>query len=158
MGDGFQTEEESPVHTYTKIGEFNISLTVFMDYKDLLGNVTASCMDTVSKKPAVWVEGTGMLKFPNAFKPGRTSNGGVYDEIDYKNEVFHPYHYGVAEYKLMIFSRWGEQIFTSDDVNIGWDGFADGKPAELGVYMWRAIGKYTNGKTFDIKGSVTLLK
>lgn len=157
MGDGFQTEEESPVHTYTKIGEFNISLTVFMDYKDLLGNVT-SCMDTVSKKPAVWVEGTGMLKFPNAFKPGRTSNGGVYDEIDYKNEVFHPYHYGVAEYKLMIFSRWGEQIFTSDDVNIGWDGFADGKPAELGVYMWRAIGKYTNGKTFDIKGSVTLLK
>ncbi|BDX36890.1 hypothetical protein CYCD_02450 [Tenuifilaceae bacterium CYCD] len=152
MGDGTITTDKDPVHTYTGLGNFKVSLWVYMDYGDDV------CVDSISKNPAVYVEGTGMVKFPNAFKPGRTSNGGVYDEIDYKNEVFHPYHYGVAEYKLMIFSRWGEQIFTSDDVNIGWDGFADGKPAELGVYMWRAIGKYTNGKTFDIKGSVTLLK
>lgn len=158
LGDCFQTSDPNPVHTYNKIGEFNIGLTVYVDYKDKQGDIVASCMDTISKKPAVWVEGVGMVRFPNAFKPAKTPNGGAYDEIDYKNEVFHPYHYGVVDYKLMVFSRWGEQIFTSNDVNIGWDGFVNGKPAELGVYMWRAIGKYTNGKTFDMKGSVTLLK
>ncbi|MBC7126148.1 MAG: gliding motility-associated C-terminal domain-containing protein, partial [Bacteroidales bacterium] len=59
---------------------------------------------------------------------------------------------------LMIFSRWGEQIFTSTDVNIGWDGYVNGKLAQQGVYMWRAIGKFTNGKPFDMKGNVTLLR
>jgi hypothetical protein len=58
----------------------------------------------------------------------------------------------------MIFSRWGEQLFTSTDVNIGWDGYVKGKLAQQGVYMWRAIGKFTNGKTFDMKGNVTLLR
>lgn len=158
LGDGFQTNERDPIHTYSKIGEFNIFLTSYMDYKDVDGNVVATCIDTTSKQPAVWVEGVGLIKFPNAFKPGDKPNGGYYDEIDYRNEVFHPYHTGVVEYKLMVFSRWGEQIFTSTDVAVGWDGFVNGKPAEQGVYMWRATGKFTNGKTFDMKGSVTLLR
>ncbi|MCB8964635.1 MAG: PKD domain-containing protein [Bacteroidales bacterium] len=158
MGDGYQTTDESPIHTYTKVGEYNIALTVYMDYTDKQGTVVASCADTTSQNPAVWVEGVGYCKFPNAFKPSGTPNGGVYDAYDIKNEVFHPYHYGIVEYKLMIFSRWGEQIFTSNDVTVGWDGFVNGKLAPLGVYMWRATGKYTNGRTFDLKGSVTLLR
>jgi len=43
-------------------------------------------------------------------------------------------------------------------VNIGWDGYVNGKLAQQGVYMWRAIGKFTNGKPFDMKGNVTLLR
>jgi len=153
FGDGYQTTERDPVHTYERLGEFRISLWAYMDY----GNDV--CVDSISKFPAVWVEGVGYLKFPNAFKPNPAGpNGGLYDAIDYKNEVFHPYHYGVVEYKLMIFSRWGEQIFTSTDVNIGWDGYVNGKLAQQGVYMWRAIGKFTNGKPFDMKGNVTLLR
>ncbi len=72
--------------------------------------------------------------------------------------MFHPFHYGVVEYKLMIFTRWGEQIFTSRDVNIGWDGYVNGQLCDQGVYIWRCIGKFTNGKSFDKRGNVTLLK
>lgn len=158
MGDGFQTSDRDPIHTYDKIGEFRIALWAYMDYKDKNDNTIATCIDSVSKFPAVWVEGSGLVKFPNAFKPSKISNGGAYDDLDYKNEVFHPHHYGVVEYKLMIFSRWGEQLFTTTDVKVGWDGYVNGKLAEQGVYMWRAIGKFTNGKTFDMKGSVTLLR
>jgi len=153
FGDGTQTDERDPMHTYEKLGEFKVSLWVYMDY----GNDV--CIDSISKYPAVWVEGMGYIRFPNAFKPSTAGpNGGVYDDIDYKNEVFHPYHFGVVEYKLMIFSRWGEQLFTSTDVKVGWDGYVNGKLAQQGVYMWRAIGKFTNGKPFDMKGNVTLLR
>ncbi len=153
FGDGTQTNERDPLHTYEKLGEFKVSLWVYMDY----GNDV--CTDSISKYPAVWVEGMGYIRFPNAFKPNPAGpNGGAYDAIDYKNEVFHPYHFGVVEYKLMIFSRWGEQLFTSTDINIGWDGYVNGKLAQQGVYMWRAIGKFTNGKHFDMKGNVTLLR
>jgi len=145
--------DRDPVYKYNDLGEFRVSLRAFA--ADSLGG----CQDFTTKFPAVWVEGIGKIVFPNAFMPSKTgANGGQYDEIDYKNEVFHPVHYGVVEYRLIIFNRWGEQIFQSDDVKVGWDGYFQGKLCDQGVYIWRAIGKYTNGKAFDRKGNVTLLR
>ena len=153
LGDGTNTTDKDPVHTYTKLGKYGISLRAYA--ADTLGG----CTDDTSSYPAVSVEGVGKIKFPNAFMPRKTgSNGGIYDDIDYKNEVFHPIHYGVSEYKLMIFSRWGEQIFESNNVAVGWDGYLNGNLCDQGVYIWRAIGKFTNGKAFDMKGNVTLLR
>jgi len=153
LGDGTLTTDINPVHKYTEIGNFRVSLRAYA--ADSLG----SCQDTTSKYPAVWVLGIGEISFPNAFMPNKNgSNGGLYDDIDYKNEVFHPKHYGIVEYKLMIFNRWGEQLFESNNVGIGWDGYFKGKLCDQGVYIWRAIGKFTNGQTFDKKGNVTLLR
>lgn len=153
LGDGTLLNDKDPVHKYGELGEFRISLRAYAP--DSLG----SCTDFTSKFPAVWVEGIGKVVFPNAFMPSKTgSNGGLYDDIDYKNEVFHPVHYGVVEYKLMVFNRWGEQIFQSTDIKVGWDGYFQGKLCDQGVYIWRAIGKFTNGKIFDQKGNVTLLR
>jgi len=154
MGDGTKyINRKDPTHTYKEMGEFRISLWAERKYSD------AICRDSISKYPAVWVEGIGYVKFPDAFKPNPSGpNGGAYDEHDMKNEVFHPIHYGVVEYKLMIFTRWGEQVFTSSDVKVGWDGYINGRLAEQGVYVWRAIGTFTNGKVFDQRGTVTLLR
>lgn len=139
-----------PVHTYKSPGEYRISLRVETEF---------GCVDTTSMFPAVWVEEAGVIQFPNAFVPSKTGpNGGVYDEVDYKNEVFHPYADGIADYKLFIFNRWGEQIFLSEDIRIGWDGYYKGKLSPQDVYVWRAVGKFTNGKPFDIRGNVTLLR
>lgn len=162
LGDGTLETVKDPVHTYSKLGEYRISLKAYADYykdDDVNNAIIASCIDDTSKFPAVYVEGIGKIAFPDAFMPSKTgSNGGVYDDIDYKNEVFHPVHYGVTEYKLMVFNRWGEQIYQSDDVKVGWDGYFQGKLCEQGVYIWRAIGKFTNGRIFDKKGNVTLLR
>ncbi|RPH32252.1 MAG: PKD domain-containing protein [Bacteroidales bacterium] len=149
----FFSNDKDPVIKFDQLGEYQIGLRAFSH--DTLGG----CQDYTSVSPAVWVEGEGMIKFPDAFIPSKGgSNGGVYDDIDYKNEVFHPIHYGVVEYKLMIFNRWGEQIFQSDDIKKGWDGYFKSKLCDQGVYIWRAIGKYTNGRSFDKKGNVTLLR
>ncbi len=153
LGDGTLSTDKDPVHIYNELGEYRISLRAFAH--DTLGG----CQDYTSVFPAVWVEGQGTIRFPDAFIPSKTgSNGGLYDDIDYKNEVFHPVHYGVVEYKLIIFNRWGEQIFESNDIKKGWDGYFQGKLCDQGVYIWRANGKFTNGKTFDRKGNLTLLR
>jgi hypothetical protein len=155
IGDNFYdfSTAKDTVFTFPNIGEYRISLTAFAP--DSLGG----CSDFTTKFPAVWVEGIGKIRFPDAFIPNRNgSNGGVYDDIDYKNEVFHPVHYGVVEYKLLVFNRWGEQIFQSRDISRGWDGYFNDQLCEQGVYIWRAIGKFTNGKVFDMKGNVTLLR
>ena len=42
-----------------------------------------------------------------------------------------------ADYKLLIFDRWGELIFTSNDMNKGWDGNYMGRSAQIDVYVWK---------------------
>jgi len=163
FGDGTpKSSEKDPVHIYDELGEYRVSLMAFAEYehKDDDGNLLIhECIDYDSRFPAVWVEGEGKILFPNAFMPSKLGpNGGYYDEVDYKNEVFHPVADGVIEYRLMIFNRWGEQIFESNDIKIGWDGYYKGKLANQDVYVWRAVGKFSNGELFDVRGNVTLLR
>ena len=87
------------------------------------------------------------------------SVGGNYTGLESNNDVFHPYRSeNPVEYLLRIFNRNGHLIFETNDINIGWDGYYNGKICDQGVYVWRAIGRFTNGKQFDVKGNVTLLR
>ncbi len=98
---------------------------------------------------AVLVEPSGIVEFPNAFRPNSTLE---------ENRIFKP---GIIDhvdnYQLMIFNRWGELIFESSDQEIGWDGIYNGKIAKQDVYIWKVKGTYTDGKGFVKTGNVTLL-
>jgi gliding motility-associated-like protein len=66
---------------------------------------------------------------------------------------------GVAQFKMSIYNRWGQQVFYSDDVNIKWDGTFMGKPVEQGVYVY--LLQYTNPKQtqwYYFNGEVNLLR
>ena len=93
------------------------------------------------------------------FLPSLTgSSGGYYDDLTPDNNtVFRPFSDGVVEYHLQIFNRWGELIFESNDVNIGWDGYHKGEVCSQGVYVYKVTGKYANGRPFVQTGDVTLL-
>ena len=106
-------------------------------------------------------EPAGELLFPNVFKPNQDGpSGGRYVEGQDNNQIFFPGVYDqVIQYELVIYNRWGELIFQSNDVNIGWDGYIDGKMmAQQGVYVWKVTGKYANGKSFVHVGDITLLR
>ena len=113
----------------------------------------------MEKKGFVYVSGAGSLEFPNAFAPSQSgSSGGYYEQEGERNQIFHPYNArGIKEYKLMIFSRSGEQLFESTDLRQGWDGYFNGSLCPDGVYTWRAVGVFHDGTLFDQKGNVTLL-
>ncbi len=74
---------------------------------------------------------------PNSFTP----NG------DGINDRFHPVT--TLEYQMLIFNRWGEQIFSGND----WDGNYLGEIVPDGVYSWQIVFKKK-----VIYGRVTLLK
>jgi len=38
---------------------------------------------------------------------------------------------------LSIFNRWGEEIFESTDILVGWDGTKNGNPFPGGVYVYK---------------------
>jgi PKD repeat protein len=145
FGDGATSTLTNPKYTYKLLGNFTVELIAISQY---------GCKDTSTTK----VETSADIIFPNAFTPNKyIQSGGAYNAKSLDNDIFFPYTAGVVEYRLEILNRWGEIVFSSSDVNIGWDGYYRGKLCELGVYVWRADGRFNNGKKFHLVGDVSLL-
>jgi PKD repeat protein len=143
--------EFEPAHIYHSKGWKDVQLIGWNDH----------CRDTIVKKDAVFVSPAGKFIFPNVFRPDPSGPiDGKWDKNDPAtvNKIFYPgVVESVLEYHLYIYNRWGEQIFKTDDITIGWNGYINGELAKQGVYVWKVSGKYTNGKNFSEAGDVTLL-
>ncbi len=153
FGDGRTANKEQPKHLYRDTGRYDIRLEV-ESYE--------GCQDTLIKENLVQVGGKGSIRFPDAFTPSKSGpTGGQWKEgqnLDKVNDIFHPVGEGVMEYKLEIFNKWGEKIFESNDFHVGWDGYYQGELMPQNVYIWKAEGKFANGKTFEKMGDVTLVR
>lgn len=147
FGDGQSSTLAEPQHLFTYLGSFQVQLVAISDQ---------GCMDTAYSYSEVTTDAD--VVFPSAFTPNLDgSNGGFYDETSMENNVFFPYTSGVTEYRLEIYNRWGQVIFVSEDVKLGWDGYFNGKLCQQDVYIWKAFIKMNNGKKFEKNGSLTLL-
>lgn len=73
-------------------------------------------------------EATPKIVLPNAFSP----NG------DGSNETFRPSNSCPVEYQLTIYNRWGNVIFHTNDISLGWDGTFNGSDAPEGKYSYFA--------------------
>jgi hypothetical protein len=64
----------------------------------------------------------------------------------------------VKEFKMYIYTRWGEKIFETNEYGIGWDGYLrSGELATEGVYLWKAWVKYVDGQDDILVGDITFL-
>lgn len=89
-----------------------------------------------------------VLYVPNAFTP----NG------DGVNDIFYIYTAGAKEVDFSVFNRWGEKIFQSYSIDIGWDGYYRNELMNPGVYVYQVSVIYLDGDKRRAKGSVTLIR
>jgi gliding motility-associated-like protein len=86
---------------------------------------------------------------PNAFTP----NG------DGKNDIFKPAFAGaVTEYNFIVYNRWGQKIFSSNNVADGWDGTVNGQPQPSGTYVWFCSYQLYQRTSMTQKGTVVLIR
>ncbi|HKC67914.1 MAG TPA: gliding motility-associated C-terminal domain-containing protein, partial [Bacteroidia bacterium] len=118
------------------------------------------CRDTFVNSELVQVHTETNVQIPNAFtpNPGGPSADGVFDPTSHDNDIFHPNVSGLKTYELDIFNRWGELLFVTKDINVGWDGYYKGKLCEQGTYIWKIRGTSIDGLTIDKAGDLTLLR
>ena len=97
----------------------------------------------------VLVKGTnGRFDIPNSFTP----NG------DGKNDCFGVKHWGDATgFRFMIFNRWGEKVFETNNINQCWDGRYKGQPADIGGYVYYIKSVNLCGEMIK-KGNVILIR
>jgi gliding motility-associated-like protein len=81
----------------------------------------------------------------------------IYNPGEADPRIFRPVAEGIEEYRLEIYNRWGELIYTSNDVNKGWNGFIKDAPVKQDVYVWRVTATFTNGRPYVEAGDVTVL-
>lgn len=88
------------------------------------------------------------LYVPNTFTP----NG------DGDNDQFNAVSASVKKFTMRIFDRWGEEVFSTANINDGWDGFYRGIESKQDVYVYRIEATFVNGKYEELIGQVTLLR
>lgn len=91
---------------------------------------------------------TPFIFVPNAFTP----NG------DNRNDEFKVYGVPIDELQLMIYDRWGERVFETDNPEKGWDGTFDGRQLPSDVYAYYVRIRCFNGEEFTAKGNITLIR
>lgn len=132
--------EQNPVITYGDPGTYPATLVVTSNW---------GCVDSITKY--VVIDPDFMIYIPNAFTPN-------YDGM---NDVFMAKGEGIKEFKMYIFDRWGNQVFFSEDIMVGWDGRFQGKGDDIvqeDVYVWKVELKNFKNEPRQLKGTVTLIK
>lgn len=90
------------------------------------------------------------LWIPNAFTP----NG------DGRNDFFIPIaKCPVKDFAMKIYGRWGQEIFSTTSLGIGWNGNFDNGKSEMGSYVY--VISYTaqnTGATKHVMGNVLLIR
>lgn len=94
------------------------------------------------QQEAVWV--------PNAFNVGSTIQ---------ENSRFKPVvaFVDVKGYEFIIFNRWGQEIWSTTDVDEPWKGQVNGQYVPQGVYAYYVAVYNGAGKKFEERGTVTFL-
>lgn len=85
---------------------------------------------------------------PNAFSP----NG------DGTNDVLYVRGVHIIKVELMIYNRYGQKVFETDDQEDGWDGFFDGKQAPAGAYGYHLYVMCNCGGEYVETGSVNIVR
>jgi len=85
---------------------------------------------------------------PTAFSPNR----------DGINEWYHPVPIAVRDYEMVMYNRWGEQIFSTNSQTEGWDGTVNGVKSPSGVYLCIVNFTDAEGKAYRKSATVQLMR
>lgn len=91
------------------------------------------------QEPQFWI--------PNAFMVG-----GV-------NDVFKPVagFIDFDSYQFMVYNRWGEQLFYTENINMGWDGIYNGRYVQEGAYAYYFSYMSAEGQLVEHRGTFIML-
>ncbi len=134
-----ETVSNPAPHTYADTGTYVITLITPNQF---------GCSDTAHQ--TIVIEADFIFYIPNAFSP----------DGDGKNETFSGKGVFISQYEMMIFDRWGNLIYKTEDIDKPWDGKINqsSATAERDVYIYVINVTDFKKKKHSYKGIVTLLR
>ena len=87
------------------------------------------------------------------FVPGAFSPDG-----DGHNDILYVRGNCIKELDFIVYDRWGNKVFESNNRNIGWDGRYNGQAMNVGVYGYYVEATLDDGTKVQKKGNVGLVR
>ena len=89
------------------------------------------------------------VKLPTTFTP----NG------DGVNDIIYLKGWGIKELlEFKIFNRWGEVVFETDDINVGWNGFYKGVLQNNDIYVYKVMVVNWKEEEQTLEGHINLMR
>ncbi len=125
----------------------DIVITKPTEYKIVISD-SANCHE-VSKTIFIDVVYDYTIDVPNTFTP----NGDGYNDLVYVRG------WGLKDLiEFRIYNRWGEEVFFSDDLKVGWDGTKNSVQQNMDSYGFIAKALTYGNEVLVKKGTITLLR
>ncbi|MFM7813337.1 MAG: gliding motility-associated C-terminal domain-containing protein, partial [Flavobacteriales bacterium] len=137
FGDEFSTNEPNPVHEFNTVDTWQVTLTA---------HILGACSKSITQS----YYPIGYFYVPNAFTP----------DGDGINDVFFVKGHDLSYYYVVIFDRWGNVVYESDDIDKPWDGSVKGGDyyAPDGAYNYYITAYDERANYFERKGVITLIR
>ncbi len=131
--------KQTATYKFPEIGNYFVYLKVVSDH---------SCSDSIVKKLTVVEDPTFFI--PNSFTPNSDGN----------NDFFIPRGIGVEKFQMDIFDRGGLLLYSTNDIEKGWDGKSKkgGDILVQGVYVYKITITLHNSKQKEYLGHLTLIR
>jgi len=139
MGDSHTAHGPAIVYQYSHPGVYDVKLTV---------TDSNGCRTVISKPSLVEAIKDQFIVAPNAFSP----NG------DGQNDFFTITLRNILKFDIMIYDRWGNLLYQSQDPGFKWDGTVNNIPLPEGVYVYVITALSTLDDNMELNGSITLVR
>lgn len=140
FGNNFTTAVAEPDIIYSREGDYTIRL---------VATGPDGCSDTTQKQyyylPGLWL--------PNAFSPDGNQHNDIFRPVTQRTTL--------QPYQFLVFSRWGQLVFSSSDPAVGWDGTFEGKLCKTDTYSYLiqySESEKENSKIVTQRGTVNLIR
>ena len=137
FGDGNTDTFIHPTNSYDEPGMYYVTL-IAIDEK--------GCTDTIVKP--INIEEEWFIYVPNTFTPDGNRH----------NNDFRAVTIGIKSLSVGIYNRWGELMFTSNDINFVWDGTYDGQYSQDATHTYSITFITNSGRNRKIYGHVNILR
>ncbi len=112
--------------------------------------------EVTSMSNQIDVRGASYVWVPNAFSPNDDNHN-----PNFKPSVQFMYLVNngtYRDYEMKIYNRWGEELFRTNEVTLGWDGTYKQKDCEMESYLYHIRVTGLDRVIYDKKGLVRLMR
>ncbi|MGB1316696.1 MAG: PKD domain-containing protein, partial [Flavobacteriales bacterium] len=136
FGDGNTSTEEDPRNSYPAEG----------DYLAMLTATNGVCTSTFTQN--VHIDPETFIYIPNSFTPNE----------DRLNDGFTAKGIGIEDFSMIIYDRWGKELYYTARMEQPWDGKYKGKDCPQDSYVYRIDILDVRGEEKSFCGNVTLVR
>jgi hypothetical protein len=145
---------------YTSVNPQNVQFPpdTSNHYVTLIARNEWGCADTVTH--TVKVEPDITVFIPSAFYPNSMVDCKPVSFQDDCNKTFKIVADGIESIDIMVFDRWGQMVFRTNDVKIGWNGtdMKTNQDCQQDAYIYQVNAVSSGGKKYSYSGSVILFR